>query len=582
MPVLSRADLDFLLFDWLQAGDLPNLASFAGQDRGDYAAFLDLAFRLAEDEFLPAWKASDRLEPAFGSDGRVTVEPGTRAAVRAWLDAGMQWATVPEVHNGMGLPMVVATAAMAPVMAAHVAASGFVMLSMANARVIRAAGTPDQIARFAAPQHDGVALGTMCLSEPDTGSSLGDITTRAVAEDGHYRLTGHKMWISAADHDVTDQIIHLVLAKIALPDGSLPAGSKGISLFIVPRLMEDGRRNDVEIAGLNHKMGYRGTPNCAVNFGENGGAVGYLLGQPGHGLTIMFQMMNEARINVGLSGAAMAGRAWLLARDYARDRVQGRPLENKLAVRPVPIDTHPDVRRMLLQSRAIAEGSLALCLYSAHLADQADNGDARAQALLDLLTPVTKSWPSEMGLMACHQAIQVHGGYGYTRDFDVEQLYRDSRLNPIHEGTTGIQGLDLTGRKLLGDGLAGFDLLREEIAATASHAAADPQIAAMAVVLQVECARINTVLRAALQRPRPEVLAHGTAVLSAFGHLVMGWLWLDIALTAAQTSGDPAVTDGKIWACRYFYDYEMPLIAGWLAPLAIGSSVTAQAPRHAL
>ncbi len=582
MPVLSRADLDFLLFDWLQAGDMTHLGGFAGQDRADYAAFLDLAFRLAEDEFLPAWKASDRHEPAFGLDGRVTVEPGTRAAVQAWLDAGMQWATVPAAHGGMGLPIVVATAAMAPVMAAHVAASGFVMLSMANARVIRAAGTPDQITRFAAPQHEALALGTMCLSEPDTGSSLGDITTRAIAEGEHYRLTGRKMWISAADHDVTDQIVHLVLAKIALPDGSLPAGTKGISLFIVPRLMEDGSLNDIAIAGLNHKMGYRGTPNCAVNFGENGGATGYLLGQPGQGLTIMFQMMNEARINVGLSGAAMAGRAWLLARDYARERVQGRPLADKRAARPVPIDTHPDVRRMLLQARAIAEGSLALCLYSAHLADRAAHGDQRAQVLLDLLTPVTKSWPSEMGLVACQQAIQIHGGYGYTRDFDVEQLYRDSRLNPIHEGTTGIQGLDLTGRKLLGDGLAGFDLLRDEMAMTASRATADPALAAMARVLLDECARFDGVLRTALTKPGPDVLAHGTAILSAFGHLVLGWLWLDIALAAARTRADPAVTDGKFWACRYFFDHEMPLIAGWLAPLATGSSVSVDAPRHAL
>lgn len=580
MPVLSRADLDFLLFDWLHAGDLPDMMPFAGQDQADYTAFLDLAFRLSEEKFLPAWKASDRDEPSFGPDGGVKVEPGTREAVRAWMEAGMQLATVPESHGGMGLPMTVATAAMAPIMAAHVGASGFVMLSMANARLIRYAGTPQQIGLFADPQHEGIALGTMCLSEPDVGSSLGDITTRAMPEGDHYRIMGRKMWISAADHDVTDQIVHLVLAKIALPDGSLPPGSKSISLFIVPKLLPDGSRNDVTIAGLNHKMGYRGTPNCAVNFGEADGAIGWLLGAPGQGLALMFRMMNEARINVGLSGAAMAARAWLLARDYARDRVQGRPLTDRKAPRPVPIAHHPDVRRMLLQARAIGEGALALCLYSAHLSDQADAGDAEAQTLLDLLTPVTKTWPSEMGLVACHQAMQVHGGYGYTRDFDVEQLYRDSRLNPIHEGTTGIQGIDLTGRKLMADGLAGWDLLRGRIETTIARTT--PALADVAATLQAETARMDAALRARLARDPASMMAQGTSLLFAFGHLVMGWLWLDLALVAEASEAPPEVAEGKIWACRYFHDHELPLIAAWLAPLTGGSDVTMAAPGYAL
>lgn len=600
MTVLSRADLDFLLFDWLGAGELPGLAPFAGQTTGDYTAFLDLAFRLAEDEFLPCWKATDRDEPHLGPDGGVVVQPDLKRAVLTWLEAGMQLATVPEAHGGMGLPMLVTTAAMAPVMAANVAGSAFGMLSAANARVIRSAGTPEQIALFAAPQHEGRALATMCLSEPDTGSSLGDITTRALpdgqdAAGRRFRLFGRKMWISAADHDITADIVHLVLAKIADPDGSLPAGSKGISLFIVPKVLPGGLegagdRNDVTIAGLNHKMGYRGTPNCAVNFGEGRhrpagaeGAVGWLLGEPGQGLPIMFQMMNEARINVGLSGAAMAARAHLLARDYARDRVQGRPLTDRKAARPVPIDRHPDVRRMLLRARAFGEGALALCLFSARLVDRAEAGCARSQALLDLLTPVTKTWPSEMGLIACHEAIQVHGGYGYTRDFDVEQLYRDSRLNPIHEGTTGIQGLDLTGRKLMGDGLAAFALLQEEIAATCARALAEPGLAGMAATLQAETARLAAALVAAQDRPLAEVMAQGTPILFAFGHLVMGWLWLDIALAAtARPDRDPAVRDSKIWTCRHFYDSEMPLIAAWLAPVAAGSTLTADVPGHAL
>ena len=314
MTVLDRADLDFLLFDWLQAADLAGQPRFAGQGPDDWRAFLDLGERLAQQVFLPANRPADRDEPRLEA-GRVIVQPDLARAVRAYLDAGLHLATVDVDHGGMGFPMAVSTAMMAMIMAANVSASGFLMLSAANARLIRDHGTADQIARYAQPQHEGRALGTMCLSEPDTGSSLGDIITRAVPDGAGYRLQGRKMWISAADQNITPEITHLVLAKIVGPDGRLPAGSKGISLFLVPNTLPDGSPNDITVIGLNHKLGYRGTPNCAVNFGDGPGAVGELLGQPGQGLPIMFQMMNEARINVGLSGAAMTGRAFLLARD---------------------------------------------------------------------------------------------------------------------------------------------------------------------------------------------------------------------------------------------------------------------------
>lgn len=291
-----------------------------------------------------------------------------------------------------------------------------------------------------------------------------------------YRLTGTKMWISGGDQDVSPTIHHLVLAKIADADGKLPAGTHGLSLFIVPKHLPDSTRNDVVVAGLNHKMGYRGTSNCLLSFGEGtrfrpfgqAGAVGYLVGQPGQGLTIMFHMMNEARIGVGLGAAALALRAHALSVEYARTRLQGR---TDPAGMPVPIAAHPDIARQLTRQKACAEAGLSFILFCARLVDDRDSADspearALADRLLGLMTPAARTWASEWGLKANSIAIQIHGGYGYTRDFDVEQLYRDQRLNPIHEGTTGIQGLDFVGRKLLKEGGAGIEMLAARIAAT--------------------------------------------------------------------------------------------------------------------
>ncbi|MFS8036684.1 acyl-CoA dehydrogenase [Xanthobacter sp. AM11] len=616
MEVIARGDLDFLLYHWLRADELGALGKFRGQGKADWTAFLDLAEKLAIQEFLPCYKIADRDEPRLQQDASVKVQKDLAEAVRAYLSAGLHLASVDEAHGGMQLPFLMTTAAMAQIMAANIAGSGFLMLSIANARVICDFGTPRQVELFAGPQHAGRSLGTMCLSEPDVGSSLGDITTRAVADGTdaigeRYRIFGRKMWISAGDQDVTETTMHLVLAKVADAEGRLPAGTKGISLFIVPKHLPDelpgnNRRNDVEVAGLNHKMGYRGTPNCMLNFGEGArhrplgeaGAIGYLIGAAGQGLPIMFQMMNEARINVGLGAAALAYRGYLLACAYAAERVQGRALEDKKAPRPVPILRHPDVKRMLLAQKVIAEGSLALCLYSARLCDlagAAEDPERRvwAQSLLDILTPVTKSWPSEQGLLANHLAIQIHGGYGYTRDFDVEQIYRDNRLNPIHEGTTGIQAIDLLGRKILNDGLKSFGLLMGEMRAAANAARALPELAGMCD--ELDAARLaveGTVQGFATEADAPSALAEATPFLDAFGHLVIAWLWLDMARVAlsfahapATPGVDPDLVAGKLWACRYFYAVEVPKIRAFLAPIASRAGIFRAVPeavfRHA-
>lgn len=602
METIAQKTLDFMLYDWLGADRLADLPRFEGQSRADWAAVLDLAERIAATALLPANKKADRDEPSMTQDGEVLVQADFKAAVEAVLGSGLQLATVDAARGGMQLPVLISTAMMAKLMAANVSAAAFPMLSMANARVIEAFGTDALRETFATPQYEGRALATMCLSEPDVGSSLGDITTRAAHEaddalGARYRLTGAKMWISGGGHDITDQIVHLVLAKIEDADGRLPQGTKGISLFVVPKLLPPGwdeARNDVTVAGLNHKMGYRGIPNCLINLGEGtnhrpggaAGAVGWLLGAPGQGLAMMFQMMNEARISVGLGASALAYRGYALSCEYAASRTQGRPLDDRAAPKPVPIMAHPDVRRMLLAQKAVGEGGLALCLFAARLADlERAGGDEEtrrsAHRLLDLITPVVKSWPSEQGLIANQLAMQIHGGYGYTRDFDVEQLYRDNRLNPIHEGTTGIQGIDLLGRKVLGDGGAGFAALAKAIDDTVRRAEADAELTALAGLLALDRTAVTGVVEAVVEQgDRPAALANATAFLEAMGHLVVGWIWLDMALAARGEDVDPAVAEGVLWTCRHYYGAEMPRIGAMLAPLVAGSTVTREVPER--
>jgi alkylation response protein AidB-like acyl-CoA dehydrogenase len=369
--------------------------------------------------------------------------------------------------------------------AANIGTAAYSFLTMANASLLLEHGTPEQVERFVGPMLEGRFFGTMTLSEPHAGSSLGDVLTRAVpADDGTYRVFGSKMWISGGDHEMGDNIVHLVLAR--LPDA--PAGTRGISLFVVPKhLVADdgsiGERNDVALAGINHKLGSRGTVNTAPVFGGGAftpggapGAVGYLVGEPHRGLSYMFHMMNAARLGVGMSATTTAYTAYLKALDYARSRPQGRRLGGADPGQPqVPIIEHADVRRMLLAQKAYVEGALALNLWCSRLLDvQAsprDDAEAtEAGLLLDLLTPIAKSWPSQWGQESNSLAIQVLGGAGYTRDYDVEAHWRDQRLNPIHEGTHGIQALDLLGRKVLGGGGASLAALAGRIGRTVARA----------------------------------------------------------------------------------------------------------------
>ena len=423
------------------------------------------------------------------------------------------------------------------------------------------------------------------------------MATRAVPDgDGfesdplgaRYRLTGNKMWISSGEHELSENIVHLVLAKIPDADGKLVAGTRGISLFIVPKKLVDavgqltGQRNDVALAGLNHKLGWRGTTNTLLNFGEGkypvggqAGAIGYLVGQPGKGLACMFHMMNEARIAIGMAATMLGLAGYYASLEYARNRPQGRPVGalGKDASQPqIAIIEHVDVKRMLLAQKSYCEGALALELYCARLVDEQHTADAasadEARLLLEVLTPIAKSWPSEWCLEANSLAIQVHGGYGYTRDFPVEQYWRDNRLNMIHEGTHGIQAADLLGRKVLMENGRGLQLLAARMQATIQRAKAIPALAAHAKDLTNAVQRVAAVTQAAWGSGKAtEALANAVPYMQAFGHTVVAWIWLDVSLAAlglnATKSG--AASAGCTGATAYFYHYELPKIEAWLA-----------------
>jgi alkylation response protein AidB-like acyl-CoA dehydrogenase len=484
--ILSRRDLNFLLYEWLRVEELTKRDRFAEHSRETFDGVLALCEQLATRYFAPHNKKSDASEPTF--DGHtVTVIPEVKEALDAFAQADLMSMVMDADLGGAQLPVTVAQAGVAWLSAANVSTTGYLMLTIANANLLTKFGAPDQIEAFVEPMLAGRFSGTMALSETQAGSSLADIVTRAEPQDdGTYRLFGAKMWISGAEHEMTENIVNLVLAKI--PGG--PPGTKGISLFIVPKFLVNadgsvGERNDVALAGLNHKMGQRGITNTVLNFGEGmvqpggkAGAVGYLVGEPHRGITYMFHMMNEARLGVGMGAVALGYTGYLKSLEYARERPQGRPLTSRdPSVPQVPIIEHADVKRMLLAQKSYVEGGLALALYCAKLIDIADSAESdeeldSATLLLDILTPIAKSWPSQWCLEANNLAIQVHGGYGYTREYDVEQHYRDNRLNSIHEGTHGIQSLDLLGRKVVQRDGASLAALNAAMAETISAAVA--------------------------------------------------------------------------------------------------------------
>jgi alkylation response protein AidB-like acyl-CoA dehydrogenase len=613
-----RATIDFLLHDWLRTEQLSSRARFADHSRETFDAVLDTCERIAREKYAPFNRLVDIEEPRFDGE-KVILPQASKDAADAYAASGMLSAAQDYDIGGMQLPYSVEAAANAFFACASV---GIVtsMLTTGNANLLMVHGTEAQKKVFALQEFSGRFSGTMCLSEPQAGSSLSDIVTRAVPDgDDHaadplgprYRLKGNKMWISSGEHELSENIIHLVLAKIPDAQGKLVPGTRGISLFIVPKKMVDvqgeltGVRNDVALAGLNHKLGWRGTTNTLLNFGEGkfpvgsgagldgkgAGAIGYLVGQPGEGLRCMFHMMNEARIGVGIAATMLGLAGYYASLDYAQNRPQGRPMGagGKDASQPqVRIIEHTDIKRMLLAQKAYGEGALALALYCARLVDEQHTAEAAAaddaRLLLEVLTPIAKSWPSEWCLEANSLAIQVHGGYGYTRDFPVEQYWRDNRLNMIHEGTHGIQALDLLGRKVLMENGKGMQLLATRMQATMARAGNHAALGAHVAALGQALGQVGGATRAAWATGVPaEALANAVPYMQAFGHTVLAWIWLDVACAALESDpqGQGLATQGRLGAAQFFFHYELPKIGAWLSVVQSRDMTCATFPEEA-
>ncbi|WP_276555786.1 acyl-CoA dehydrogenase [Mycolicibacterium llatzerense] len=582
---MSRRDLDFLLYEWLDVVELTKHEHFAEHSRDTFDAVLDLSADIATKRFAPHNKKADHNPPFVDESGKVVLIDEIKQALDDFNGAGLMASSFDERVGGMQLPNVVAQSSAAFFRAANPATFSYAFLTVGNANLLTEYGSEEQIDTWVRPMLEGRYFGTMCLSEPDAGSSLADISTKATkSADGTYRVTGTKMWITGGDHELAENIVHLVLAKV--PGGG--PGVKGISLFVVPKFLTDGTRNDVALVSLNHKMGNHGTTNALLNFGDGShqpsdepGAVGYLVGEEHRGLGYMFHMMNEARVAVGSMATAIGYAGYLTSLEYAKVRTQGRPVGDKDPSRAqVAIIEHADVKRMLLAQKSYVEGALALGLYCARLVDEMRIFTGaeldEANLMLEVLTPIAKSWPSQWCLEANNLGIQIHGGYGYTTEYDVEQQYRDNRLNAIHEGTHGIHGIDLLGRKVVMQDGAGLKLLQRRINETVQTALQSEATAGYARDLQAQTERLVEVTATLWAAGDAETtLANSTAYLEAAGHIVMAWIWLEQLNAVGGNTGN--FYDGKRAAAQYFFRYELPKVTTQLDLLASLDRTTVEA-----
>ncbi|WP_210518040.1 acyl-CoA dehydrogenase [Hymenobacter terricola] len=591
----SRRDLAFQLHEVLQVETLARFLYFQDHDRGSIDLVLDTAGQFADQLLKPLLTEMDRQEPQL-VDGTIRLHPGVKNIVRRFGEDGWINALFPYAEGGQQLPGTVYNAAVFAMQATNYSASVPPFLTLGAANLLRSFARPELTAAFTPNMYAGRWQGTMALTEPDAGSSLSDISTAAAPTDeGYYRMHGQKIYISSGDHDACDNVVHLMLAKIK----GGPAGAKGISLFVVPRQRtaaglpdaatkpRDLISNDVVTAGIYHKLGCKGAPIAHLMIGGQDDCRGYLVGEPNKGLSYMFQMMNEARLAVGVSAAAIGTAAYYAALEYARARPQGRLIANRDVTQPqVPIIQHADVKRMLLFQKATMEGALGLLLQCSYYMDVARAGEGeekeRAELLLDLLMPIAKTYPSEMGVLSTSAAIQVHGGAGYTTDFPVEQFWRESRIHPIHEGTTGIQGLDLLGRKITQHGGKAVGLLLEEMQAAIIAAKAQPtleplagQLTKMVGVLQQTTGHL---LGIATQN-HELFLADATLYLELAGLVVVAWQWLRQATVAqkalhAAHAEDRNFYHGKLMAAQYFYEYELVKVPSLAKRLQSANAVT--------
>jgi alkylation response protein AidB-like acyl-CoA dehydrogenase len=578
-PLIDDRDVELICDELLGTERLLALPYFADHDRDTFAQVIAAARELARGVLYPAYRALDTAPPRF-VDSRVIVHPAMHELYRRLVELGVVAMPRPAAVGGAQVPLVISSLASAYLMAANLSAVGYVGLTQGAAHLLEAFGSDELKAMYMAPMYRGEWTGTMALTEPQAGSSLADVATIAEPQpDGSYRLRGAKIFISGGDHDLTPNIVHMTLARIA----GAPAGMHGVSLFCVPKQrVEAGTLvdNDVAVTGVIHKIGWRGLPSVALAYGERGDCRGWLVGEPHRGIRYMFQMMNEARLMVGLNGVATASVAYHEALDYARVRVQGR-IDGK----QVAIIEHADVRRMLLRQKAIAEGGLALLARTAMYADLATHGgDARAALLVDLLTPIAKSFPAEHGFAANTLAVQIHGGYGYTSEYMPEAWLRDQKLNSIHEGTTGIQAADLLGRRVMAPGA--LAALGAEIAACCEHARTAGVDARWIAAVERAIGLVGALTQELAGRGA-EMLVHATDYLELASIVAIAWQWLELA-AIAQTAlagplprGTSAPRDAgyykaKLAAAQYWINTDLPRIDHLAALCRSGESSYAQ------
>ena len=567
-PLLDDRDVDFVLHEVLDTVALTTLPAFADHSRDTFDFVLDSARRLAREHLFPAYRTLDEEPPTF-EDGRIRVHPVLHDLHRRMVDLGLVNAARPYDVGGQQVPMTVTIAAHAYLMAANLSAFGYVGLTTGAAHLIEEFGSDELRETFMAPMYEGRWTGTMALTEPQAGSSLGDLTTSATpADDGTFRIRGSKIFISGGDHDLTENVVHLVLARI---DGA-PAGTRGISLFAVPRERPEGDDlvpNDVAVAGMIHKIGWKGLPSLALNFGEQGDCHGWLVGEPGRGLAAMFQMMNGARLMVGLNGVATASVAYQESLAYARERTQGRAADGS-SDGPVPIIDHADVRRMLVRQKAIVDGGFTLLAVTAHWADLAEHATdddlkRRAGLLLDLLTPIAKTFPAERGFESNALAVQIHGGYGYSSEYLPEAWLRDQKLNSIHEGTTGIQSLDLMGRRAMAGGGAAIATFLDEVRGAIARAEAAGVRSELGAALEAAATTVAAVTAEVGARGADGdvagMLRHSADYLDMFSVVAVAWQHLLRAAAAAERDEpDTAFVQGVAATTDYWFATEVPRV----------------------
>ncbi|MEN0006301.1 MAG: acyl-CoA dehydrogenase [Bacteroidota bacterium] len=592
---ISMRNLRFTLHEMLDAENLNRFEYFQDYDKASMDMALSAAEQIGDTYLFPIFREMDKNK-AYYKDGEVQVHPGLKKAILALAEGG--WIGAPDDYEmeGQQMPYTLLNAGVLTFYAANANAAAYAFLTQGAARLIRAFGSEALNQAFIPQMYSGAWQGTMALTEPQAGSSLSDITSSATPSgNGHYKIKGQKIYISGGDHTGVDNVVHLMLARI---DGA-PQGTKGISLFVVPKKrMEEGAlvSNDVTTAGIYGKMGQKGYVAAHLMMGEKEDCHGYLVGQPHKGLRYMFQMMNEARIGTGILSAGTASAAYYASLKYANERPQGRHPGNKdLTQAPVLIIEHADVRRMLLYQKAVVEGSISLLLYCSYLADveQAAEGKEKEDAhlLLELLTPIAKSYPAEWGTQSVSMAMQVLGGAGYTDDFPVEQYYRDIRVNAIYEGTTTIHGMDLLGRKVtMAEGKA-MTLMMTKLKALLEEAGQIPELAPFAAKLGKAAQALHKttmeLIQIAMKEGAKAFLADATIYLECFSIITIAWQWMEQALVAhkalpnAEGDSERHFYEGKIQTFKYYFEYELPKTRGLIAVLATKEQVTLSTqPEH--